>query len=281
MQNRRILVLGASGRIGGILRKFWSFDQVLWQTRARSGPGWVGFDPLAQPQALVQAASGCDVILCLAGVVTGRPGRGGALGDNIALGEAAVRAGAVSGATVFLASSAAVYGNQIGLLEESAPLRPINAYGRAKADMEARARTLAASLGVQVCALRIGNIAGLDAILGGWKPGFRLDRFADGRTPRRSYIGVATLARVLGDLMGAKDLPADLPDALNIACPGTVEMGALLDAAGLPWVARPAPEETIKEVCLSTRALARITPLPDVGSADTLVKEWHVMKEPA
>jgi len=278
MQNRRVLVLGASGRIGGVLRKFWDFEQVLWQTRARSGPGWVGFDPLAQPKALAQAASGCSAILCLAGVVTGRLGRGGDLSDNIALGEAAVRAGAVSGASspplVFLASSAAVYGNQPGLLEEGAPLRPTNAYGRSKADMEARAGTLAASLGVQVCALRIGNIAGLDAILGGWKPGFQLDRFADGRTPRRSYIGVATLARVLGDLMGAKDLP----QVLNIACPGTVEMGALLDAGDLAWTPRVAPKEVIKEVCLSTRALARITPLEQTGAA-SLVAEWNRLKD--
>jgi len=279
MQNRRVLVLGASGRIGGVLRKFWDFEQVLWQTRARSGPGWVGFDPLAQPKALAQAASGCTAILCLAGVVTGRLGRGGDLSDNIALGEAAVRAGAVSGASspplVFLASSAAVYGNQPGLLEEGAPLRPTNAYGRSKADMEARAGTLAASLGVQVCALRIGNIAGVDAILGGWRPGFQLDQFVDGRTPRRSYIGVVTLARVLGDLMLAKTLPG----ALNISAPGMLEMGTLLDAAGLAWVPRPARQGAIKEVCLSTRQLERFSTLEKANAqelAQTLVKEWRV-----
>ena len=277
MQKPTILVLGASGRIGAILRKCWSLEQVIWQARGKPGPGWVDIDPLSQPEALARAATGCTAILCLAGVVPGRLGQGGNLGDNITLAEAAVRAsaasGAASGALVFLASSAAVYGNQPGLLEETAPLKPINAYGRAKADMEARGAALGSELGVRVCALRIANIAGIDAILGGWKPGFRLDQFPDGRTPRRSYIGVQTLARVLGDLMGA----TDLPDALNIACPGTVEMGALLDSAGLAWGPRPAPDCAIEEVNLSTRALQRIMTL-EQASATSLVAQWNRLK---
>lgn len=284
MDFTRILVLGATGRIGAILRRCWGDDRVLWQTRAAlPGTGWVKVDPLSDPDGLARAARGCAAILCLAGVVPARAAAGSELGDNIALAEAAVRAGAVvqagaaSGARVFLASSAAVYGNQAGLLEECAPLLGQSAYGRAKMDMEARAAALGAELGVVVCALRIGNIAGIDSVLGGWKPGFRLDRFGDGRTPRRSYIGVQTLAKVLEELMQAQDLPA----ALNIAAPGLVEMGALLDAAGLGWEARPAPEAAIPEVVLCTKALARFAALPAPARAEALVAEWWAIKEPA
>ncbi len=286
MRIPRVLVLGATGRIGAILRKCWPDGDIgadiLWQTRhpvgasgriigCATGEAWVTLDPLGQPDALVRAATGCSAILCLAGVISGRDEP---LDDNIALAEAAVRAGAAARAQVFLTSSAAVYGNQPGLLTEGAPLTPMSDYGRAKAAMEARGRILAAELGVRVCALRIGNIAGIDAILGDWKPGFRLDRFADGRTPQRSYIGLQTLARVLGDLMTAKHLP----DALNIASPGGVGMGALLDAAALAWEARAAPQGAIKELCLSTRALERFTTQHEADT-DTLVAEWRAMKD--
>jgi len=278
MRIPRVVVLGATGRIGGILRKGWSQGTgqsrlgVLWQARHGTGPEtWAVFDPLKDPDALARAAKDARAILCLAGVV---PGRGGDLADNAALAMAAIRAGATSGAKVLLTSSAAVYGAQAGVLDEAAVVAPVSAYGHAKADMEARGADLGRELGVAVCVLRIGNIAGIDAILGGWKPGFALDRFADGRTPRRSYIGMQTLARVLGDLLMADRLPG----VLNVASPGPVEMGALLNAAGLDWVARPAPDRAIDVVALSTEALARYTSLPETSPA-ALVAEWRAMTE--
>ena len=290
-----VLVLGATGRIGGILRRAWPRawpeaarpGRVLWQARkpeteplpaAGAGPGRAMFDPLTRPDALIAAARGRAAILCLSGVTPARAARSpdpqAALDRNIALAEAAVRAGAASGVRVFIASSAAVYGDRPGLLDEAAALAPVSPYGRAKAKMEARAAALGAELGVPVCALRIANVAGLDAILGGWRPGFELDRFADGRTPARSYIGPATLARVLGELLAVPDLPG----ALNIAAPGVVEMGALLDAAGLGWRPRPARPGAIARVALSTTALERfITLSPADGLAATLVGEWRDM----
>ena len=87
--------------------------------------------------------------------------------------------------------------------------------------------------------------------------------------------GAATLARVLGDLMRADTLPA----ALNVAAPGTVEMSALLEAAGLTWTPRPAPETAIAEVRLSTDALELFTILPSLTSAEALVAEWVAQKE--
>ncbi|SDE59896.1 NAD-dependent epimerase/dehydratase family protein [Ruegeria marina] len=272
-----LLVLGATGRIGRVLRHFWAGqgDRVLWQGRSRP-PGaegdWAVFDPLRDIAAAASAARDRAAILCLAGVTHAQAARGADLADNLRLAEAAIRLGAVSGARVLLASSAAVYGNRPGLLEEDRPSAPQSAYGAAKARMEAQGAELGARLGVAVTSLRIGNIAGLDAILGGWRPGFELDRFADGSTPRRSYIGPATLARVLAELMQAPGLPP----VLNLAAPGTVEMGALLDAAGLAWTPRPAQDGTIPEVHLATARLAAFTSFDAADSLpQTLVRQWR------
>ncbi|WP_379575072.1 NAD-dependent epimerase/dehydratase family protein [Pseudophaeobacter arcticus] len=281
------VVLGASGRIGTVLRHCWPGivspshipaqiqAQIFWQSRrglgalptvqptvqpiAQPAPAAACLlDPLAEPQRLTELLCGAEVVLCLAGSV---PGRGTDLGDNSRLATAAVQAAAgaadLSGAPaarVLLASSAAVYGNQPGLLGEDSPLKPANAYGVAKVEMEHQARALGQQLGVPVTALRIGNIAGLDAILGGWQPGFCLDQFADGRSPRRSYIGPQTLARILAALVAA----ADLPPALNLAQPVPLEMAALLRAADLPFAWRPAPGAAIAEVELDLRRLQHV-----------------------
>ena len=208
-------------------------------------------------------------MLCLAGSA---PGQGGALADHVPLARAAVRAGAAAGVPVLLASSAAVYGAAGGRLPETAPCAPVSAYGAAKLEMERAALALGRDLGVPVTVLRIGNIAGLDAILGGWREGFALDRFADGRTPRRSYIGVRTLAQTLLSLARTPGLPP----VLNVASPGLVEMGALLEAAGLAWTARPAPPGAIPEVALDVTALGRLVPLaPGAGLPHILVAEWR------
>lgn len=272
-----IFLMGATGRIGRVLQGCWPARGIggatLWQARRAQmdqGPDRVVLDPLQDPGALAEAARGCDVILCLAGVIPGAPGH---MADNWRLARAAIRAGAEVGARVILVSSAAVYGRQAGTLGENTPLAPVSDYGRAKAGMERAGADLGARLGVAVSILRIGNIAGADAALGNWHPGFRLDRFADGRSPRRSYIGPVTLARVLGALC----CRPTLPEVLNVAAPGVVEMGALLDAAGLRWTPRPAPDTAIAEVRLDTRLLRRIVPLdaPDPG---LLVQEWRLLE---
>ena len=82
----RVLVMGATGRIGGILRRVWgaggSGDRVLWQSRAPApGPGWVSLDPLAEPGALARAAAGTEAILCLSGVVPARAAAVSSIGE--------------------------------------------------------------------------------------------------------------------------------------------------------------------------------------------------------
>lgn len=170
---------------------------------------------------------------------------------------------------VFLPSSAAVYGRLgTGLSEDMA--EPASDYGRSKLEME----VMAAQHAQASSCLRFGNLAGVDAILGGWRPGFELDQFEDGTTPARSYIGPESLVRVLKALATNEDLPP----VLNVAAPDVVEMGALLDAAGLDWTARIAPETAIRRVALDTGLLETIVKLPD-GAADAvgIVGEWRRM----
>lgn len=271
-----ILVTGATGRIGALLRRSWPAGCAVWQARNRRN-GFVTFDPM-DPGAHVRAAPSAGGILCLAGVVPARAGTGANSDDyraNTDLALAAVRAGAETGAHVFLASSAAVYGPGAAMLHEASALAPASPYGAAKARMEEEATVLGDKLGVPVTALRIGNIAGLDAILGGWLPGFRLDRFDDETTPRRSYIGVHTLTDVLWEVV--QRCPRG---ALNIAQPGPVAMGDLLDAAGLPWRPRPATEATIARVELATARLQSVldAPLP-AATPEALVDQWRQYRQ--
>ncbi|UTS82929.1 NAD-dependent epimerase/dehydratase family protein [Phaeobacter piscinae] len=298
-----ILILGASGRIGGILRHQWASAgaDLRWQRRARpdgaepDAAGWHVFDPLADPEALAAAARGTAAILCLAGPVPG-----GAAGRDLsahqlmqhrdlalATLEAAARVreaetgtgtGAGTGAPrLLLASSAAVYGAAPGPLSEDIPLAPMALYGVAKAEMEQAAQARAAELGLEISLLRIGNIAGIDAILGGWRAGFCLDQFADGQTPRRSYIGPRTLAEVLASLIQCPDLP----QVLNIAQPGAVAMGDLLQAAGLDCARKPAPAQAIAEVQLDvTRLIGLLADQPaalPAASPQDLVAEARAL----
>ena len=84
------------------------------------------------------------------------------------------------------------------MLDETMPADPVSEYGRAKRDAEqALAKGLAGS-GVGLTCLRIGNIAGADALLGGQAASGAAQVVLDpvaGQPmgPERSYIGPLTL----------------------------------------------------------------------------------------
>lgn len=271
-----LLVLGSTGRIGAILRRNWPFAlrgglRPVWQ--ARDGrPGCLAWDILHEPAP--RWAEG--VVLCLAG---GRVDGDG----NTALALAALHAAAAQGARhVFLASSAAVYAPGEGLTEDAPPAPPA-AYGEAKARMEAAALDWQSrNPGPGLTILRIGNIAGADALLGG--AGARpvvLDPTPDGIGPRRSYIGPVTLAAVLAHLASRAAARDPLPPVLNIATPRPVAMADLLTAAGLPWAFGPANSAVIPVVSLDTTRLQSLLRLPPfAGQPAAMVKEWRSMRAP-
>lgn len=272
-----LLVLGAGGRVGRRLRSVWPVAiPARWHSR-RPQSGCEHCDLLSEPDQLARMADGCAAILCLAGVTDRSHGKNGAAYDeNSRLAQAAIIAAQRSGCPrVLLSSSAAVYGRAGGVLFEGNTGKDLSRYGLAKREMEEVGTALAEATCVNVCSLRIGNIAGADAILGGWHLGFALDVFDDGRTPQRSYLGFRVLADIVQDLM----IAANLPPALNVAQPGLMAMGDLLDAAGLPWRKRKAQADAIKTVHLSTNLLERTLKRPVPGaSPDTLAEEWRLME---
>ena len=263
----RLLVLGGSGRLGGLLRRVWSLPgpaapPLVWQARrpgdfAAFGGPTVVFDPLAAPEALVRAVRAAEAVLLLAGPTRGTAAEMAAHRDL-----AAAVLDCAGGRPVLLASSAAVYGRPAGPLcaEEDAPA-PVSDYGRAKVAMEAVA---AGRPGAVV--LRIGNVAGADALLGQPAPpgGRRLHVFPDGLAPRRSYIGPQALARGLARLVRLAASGAALPGVINLALPGVVGMEALLRAAGESWQADPAPPGAIATVELAVARALALDLVPDL-----------------
>lgn len=238
---------------------------VTWVgRRAVPGAPLTICDPLRDVERLAEIAGSAEVILSLLG-----PAPGGTLKQDGDLADHARLALALCDAAtgpVLLASSAAVYGSlgESGkLLHESTPVpKDLPPYGAAKYAMETA---------TDARVLRIGNVAGFDAILGAWTPEFTLDTFPDGSTPRRSYIGPCTLALTLAALCKKSSL---LPKTLNVAEPGAIEMSALLEAAGRPFAARVAKADAIAHVELDTSALIQLVPqLAEPGDPARMVRE--------
>ena len=268
---------GAGGRLGRLLRHGWAGDVgagVFWQSRAASGPRSLKWDfgpdlPPGWPEG--------GVILHLAGVTRGSPAE---LAVNVALVRSLASAARRKGAAhVLFASTVAVYRPGPQDLAETTGADPVSDYGRAKREAElALAEDLSGS-GTGLTCLRIGNIAGADALLGG--------QAASGATrvaldpvpgqlmgPERSYIGPLTLAKVLAGLIL---VAPTLPEVLNIAQPGAVAMGDLLTAAGLPWGFGPERPGTVPRVVVSADRLAALMPLAP-ATAGGLVAELHSLE---
>jgi UDP-glucose 4-epimerase len=270
----RMLLLGANGRLGCMLMRHWPIHgQIKGQSRHEID-GLLRFDPLSSPNDLIAASLDVQAVICLSGITPAHAAASGnAMSLNKDLALAAIDA-APAAARVFVASSAAVYGAAEGPHFESEAVSPVSEYGHAKLEMEQAA--LARGAG-RVCVLRIGNVAGADAILGGWREGMKLDVLPDGRTPRRSYIGPQSLAKVIHALSVA---PA-VPDILNIAAPGVVGMGGLLDAAGLEWAGRTPDANVIEEVALDTRRLEAFYQFDrDECTPQGMVAQWNMNRKP-
>lgn len=280
-----LFVTGASGRVGRLVLPFLPSAQVAVQRRAASptGPAASGghaelrWAPLDGPEPFIAwCARNAPpaAMLVLAGTT---PATGRDMALNQALAVACLTAAAEAGVNrVLLASSSAVYGHgRPQPWHETDPVQPTTPYGRAKLAMEGAAAPFRAR-GMAVCCLRIGNVAGADALLlnAGNPDGLVIDRFAGGAGPLRSYIGPQTLARVL---LALADAPATLPDILNLGAPRPVEMSALASAAGVDWRWQAAPETAIARLTLECSALAARVPFSDSDSDPVaMVAQWRL-----
>lgn len=254
------LLVGATGRVGRMVARAWEIAPphgatVVCQGRqAGAGLVWAPLEGSGALQDSVARRGGFDTMIVLAGTT---PATGSDMEVNSALAVACVQGARDAGfRRVLVASSSAVYGPGEGVpLTEDAPLAPVNAYGASKMRMEIALRPFAEQ-GIEVCSLRIGNVAGADALLlnalrAGADQPIIVDQFADGRGPLRSYIGPVSLARVLATLARHEGA---LPACLNIAA-GPVGMADLARASGRPWAFRPAVAGALQTLVLDTRRL--------------------------
>jgi nucleoside-diphosphate-sugar epimerase len=287
------LVIGGSARLAKMLRVFGAATNgvdgprprgMIWQKRTVSDApagheNVLIADPL-QAGAVTSALKasgfdGIDTILCFAGVIRG-DAAALALNSDLAISCLEI-ARDIGARRVVLASSAAVYGAQPGQLDEGCALIPSAPYGVAKVEMEraAQAWRVEHAPEIEVCALRIGNVAGADALLGGAHLGeITLDIFgdtpADGQGPRRSYIGPREFARAIGRVLAADQLPA----ALNLALPGTVTMDGLLRAASREFVPRLAGAGAIASVELGCDLAVRLGIVPpDIARESEIIAD--------
>ena len=282
---RRWLVTGAGGRVGRMLWRHWQQEppaaELLRQTRKieDSTGNSLLWDPLTQP--LPVAAGRIDCFIAYAGIT---PAYGADLGLNAELAEATLSAAFQAGITrVLLTSSSAVYGVQpdtIGIREDD-PTRPLNDYGRSKLAMEAvcdQWRTR----GMEICCLRIGNVAGADVLLlnglAATGAPLRIDRFSDGTGPLRSYIGPATLARVTATLAAHQ---GPLPPCLNIGAPGAVAMADLAAMAGFPWAWQEAPSLAHQRITLDVSRLEALYSFAPTDSDPVeMIAQWTGLRDP-
>lgn len=274
------LITGASGRVGRLIGAHWAMRppaaaRILRQTREAS-LGALVWDPLREgPGALLALAARQGPPAALIHLA-GPTGRDADPALAPALAEAVLAAAVMAGVgRVLLASSAAVYGGARALpYAETDPSAPITAYGAGKCAAE----TVAArwrDRGLSVCALRIGNVAGADALLTNPSRPLVIDRFGDAGEaakagPERSYIGPATLAAVLETLATCPALPA----VLNVAAPAPIGMAALAEAAGLPWAFAPAPVGAQHRIVLECTRLAALHDFaPGAARPETMIAE--------
>ncbi|WP_298259734.1 NAD-dependent epimerase/dehydratase family protein [uncultured Litoreibacter sp.] len=236
--------MGASGRVCRLLLSHWR-DAPTKDIAVKAQSRQAGFDLQWSPlddgppplERFVQIHGKPKAIIALIGAT---PTTQGDMAQTTALAVAVIKAAERAGiARVVFASSSAVYPLNADLTEDVPPA-PTSPYGLAKLEMEQAVASLQTI--VDVCCLRIGNVAGADALLGQAERATKdtpiaLDQFPDGNGPLRSYISPQKLAACLEQIAHHN---APLPDVLNCASSSPVEMAALLDAADLDWVWTPA-----------------------------------------
>lgn len=276
---KRILLVGSTGRVGRLVMHHWraappSGVEIIEQHRnPNRDEGF--FWPLQESLDDRLATLEIDAIVCLAGVT---PGPGTDLSLNTRLAETVLEAAhRASIKLVLLASSSAVYGAGDGTpFSEGDASAPVNAYGAAKVEME-QACTPWRDAGLEVCCLRIGNVAGADALLlnvarAAKNEPLAIDCFKDGRGPVRSYIGARAMSDVLASLATS---PTVLPEILNIAEPEFVFMEDLARAADHPFAYRPAQDDAFQWITLDCSRLSDLHAFePDTADAARMVAQW-------
>lgn len=272
------LILGASGRVGRLLRTIWDQEdqeglRPVWQYRQAGGHEGLVLDFMNDEESLHQLLNEVDSVLVLAGVTPSSGIESHDYGLNVEIARTVLEASQQSGVRrVFLTSTAAIYGNsklgQFGFVE-SDPASPVSDYGKSKLEME----RVAVGFGdLQTCCLRIGNISGADQLLGPGRRDIEIDVFPDGSGPRRTYLGPQMLASIMAQLLTSRE---DIPKVLNIGGTHPVDMLDLLRAAQINYQTRAAPAglpETVSLDCSAMRAL--VNEPKGTDDAHEIINDW-------
>lgn len=278
------IILGANGRIGSVLHRHAKRAGVAWLGQTRTGHGdihWSGQMTEASERTVFQP--GATLINMIGS--TSQDAEDLHKTNVEFVRDLLVRAADTGVAHVILASSAAVYGN-VGdaSLTEDTSLAPLTPYGISKARMEDTVQLTAANNTLPaVTVLRIGNVAGCDALLAAAirktkqsKP-MQLHRFLNGRAPLRSYIGPSDLF----DVIHALSLRCvGQPRTLNISAPEPVSLDAVLNGykshllPELSWKDAPVPIGIPARVVLSTTRLEAFINMSKIGKdAGTMARQ--------
>lgn len=274
--NTRILLTGSNGKLGQLLQAAWrkhkmDSHEIITQSRG------IGADIQWSPGQPMDEIPSCHCIIALWGRTSGTAKE---LHENIKLAHASRTLADHCGASrVLHLSSAAIYGPGCNMEEDHKP-NPVNAYGRAKLDMEMKIAQFQCDDPFAHICLRLANVVGADslapALLG--ERALHLDRFVDGTGPRRSYIGPGHLAQILVSLATC---PSDqLPNILNIAARTPVGMDELATAADIPIKWRDAPDTALQEVSLSTDLLTSLLPQFNIAiTPQDMIRDWQSCNE--
>lgn len=264
-------ILGSNGKLGSVLHRHASRKLLGWKGQTRSGAGDVNWSGSILDAVDCEIFQPGAVIINMIGSTSQNEDELQSV--NVSFVQELLQHAAKTGvAHIILASSAAVYGNGgETALTENAPLKPITPYGASKARMEDIVHATASRAGFPaITILRIGNVAGSDALLlaarnrdAKGEP-MLLHRFANGTAPVRSYIG----PRDLFDVVHALSHPhAKSIRTLNVAAPAPLSLDAVLKAyrthllPNLTWADAPVPAGVPPQVVLSTKTLERLVKL--------------------
>ena len=276
MQDYPTLVLGINGRLGHMLSVFGHAEQLGWQGQARRQPAnliWSG--SFSDSSLSTTLSDGVHTLINLIGA-TPRIDDGALMDDtNVRFVTDLLSCAADFGvAHVVLASSAAVYGTATQTpLRETTPLAPVTAYGRSKARMEDAALEWSTqNNGPALSILRIGNVAGADALLRSANhyaghTTMPLHVLPSGSAPVRPYIGPRHFFMALRAIANRQTVTGQM-DIFNLAHPVPLTLDALLEAyrdqllPDLTWATQPLPDDTPPKVIFDTTKLSEVIDLP-------------------